>query len=32
MGTLDCNGRANQLLIIVCSINHLTRYLKRLGT
>ena len=32
MGTHDGNGRANQLLIIVCSINHLTRYLKRLGT
>ena len=32
MGTLDSNGRANQLLIIVCSINHLTRYLKLLGT
>ena len=31
MGTLDSNGRANQLLIIVCCINHLTRYLKLLG-
>ena len=32
MGTLDSNGRANQLLIIVCSINHLSRYRKLLGT
>ena len=32
MGTHDSNASANQLLIIVCSINHLTRYHKLLGT
>ncbi len=32
MGTHDCNGRTNQLLIIVCCINHLPRYRKLFST